>query len=190
MSDRQQEPFAEPNLTGFLLVAHPGMMDPSFRRSIILVSAHSEEDGALGVVLNRPMGRRLSEIEEDFEHTSLGAVPLFYGGPVKPREMILTAWEPTGEPGMFKLFFGISPDQASELQEQNDDLILRGFLGYSGWSSGQLEKELHENAWFVSPLDSAVLSNAGSPDLWRRIITRLKPELAFLADAPEDPSMN
>ena len=190
MAQRRIHHPTEANLTGFLLVAHPGLHDPNFHRSIVLVSAHDQDGGALGVVLNRPTGKRLGEVQGELLGTNLAKVPLFHGGPVNPEEMVLVAWEPLSEVGMFKLFFGISAEKAEEMMASEEHLIVRGYLGYSGWSGGQLEGELSENAWFVSPLDVAALENSQDPNIWRRLLVNLKPELSFLVDTPDDPSLN
>lgn len=178
------------SLSGLLLIAHPALLDPNFRRTIVLISAHDQDDGALGVVLNRPLGKRLAELKPEFEGLAIGDVPLYFGGPVASEEIILAAWKPAGEAGLYKLFFGLTPDRAAEMMQGDVELSLRGYVGYSGWSSGQLEGELNDNAWLVSLVDGTVLAQSNDPGIWRQAITEVRPELSFMASAPENPSVN
>ena len=79
------------------------MMDPNFSRTVVLLSAHSDE-GALGVVLNRPIGKSLGEFGSDFSEGVLSGVPVFTGGPVKEKQIILSAWHAESTLGMFRLY--------------------------------------------------------------------------------------
>lgn len=176
-------------LAGSLLLAHPGLLDPNFRRSIILLSQHSDE-GAMGVIINRPTGKTLSELSGDFALGELADVPVFCGGPVKDKQLILSAWESSDESGVFKLYFGLDPEKAAEMKRTNDELVVRAFLGYSGWTGGQLEGELQQNAWVVAPMDGGLLQESDASDLWRTVIGRISPELRLLAEAPDDPTLN
>lgn len=178
------------NLSGKLLVAHPGLLDPNFVKTVILVSAHSDSDGALGVVINRPTGQTLGDLRDEFRIGPLADVPVYFGGPVNEDQMILAAWRWVPEDGIFRLYFGISPEKAESMLFSEPGIQLRGFAGYSGWSGGQLEGELAENAWIVSPIDGALIDDREGVALWREIVGSHGPELAFLADVPEDPSLN
>ncbi len=183
------EPEENPTLSGTLLIAHPGLLDPNFRRTVVLISAHSGKDGALGVVLNRPMGKTLGDQKAEFTSGPLANVPLYYGGPVNSDEMILAAWNWENDK-VFRLYFGISREKASEMMQSDPGTDLRAFIGYAGWSGGQLESELKQNAWVVCPVEANALAREGGEPLWRHILSRVKPELAFLANTPEDPSRN
>ena len=177
-------------LAGSLLLAHPELKDPNFNKSVVLISAHSTDDGALGVILNRPMGQSLAQFDGKFSYTDLADVPLYVGGPASPAQMILTAWQWHLEQGRFQLHFGINPDKARELISHDPEIELRGFVGYSGWSQGQLEGELEQDSWVVTPVSSDALEDVQGDDLWRTIIREVSPEMRFLADAPDDPSVN
>ena len=109
---RERRTGTKETLTGSLLLAHPAMSDPNFRRSVILMSAHSAE-GAMGVVLNRPMGKRLGELNGEFALGPLAGVALFQGGPVQTEQLLLAAWQ--ARPDGFRLHFGIEPDKAAQL---------------------------------------------------------------------------
>jgi putative transcriptional regulator len=176
------------DLAGQLLLAHPAMRDPNFARTVILMSAHND-DGALGVVLNRPLGKQLGELTGDFALSPLAGVPLYTGGPVQPEQLILAAWQFHEEESAFQLYFGLEPDKATELIGR-PGVTLRGFLGYSGWSKGQLENEMKHQTWFVTPVDGEALGKNDGVALWRTILGSLDPELRLLANEPEDPTVN
>ncbi len=180
----------EISLSGSLLVAHPGLIDKCFKKSVVLVSLHNNEDGAFGVVINRPLGKSLGEYKKDFATGSLADIPLYEGGPVHKDQMILIAWKMGNESNDFKIYFGINPEKAEELREEDPDLVLRGFLGYAGWSSGQIENEVKENAWIVSPIEGGILLKEDGPMLWENILIRISPELKILTDMPDDLSAN
>lgn len=176
------------SLAGQLLLAHPVMKDPNFARAVILMSAH-DANGALGVVLNRPLGRRLVDLSPDFSLGPLAQVPLYGGGPVEKEKLILAGWLWQGSDNGFELHFGLDPERAMALIE-DPRATVRGFLGYSGWGKGQLDNELKQNTWFVAGPADYNLSAEEGPALWRMILGSLDPELKLLADEPDDPSKN
>lgn len=173
-------------MAGSLLLAHPAMKDPNFRRSVVLMSAHNPE-GAMGVVLNRPLGKRLGELSGDFALGPLAAVPLYKGGPVQNEQLVLAAWQ-TRDDG-FRLHFGIEPDKAIQLLDEEGTHV-RGFLGYSGWSAGQLEGEMELNTWIVADVPEDLLTHSQDETLWRTVLGREGAEWRLLAGEPEDPGVN
>lgn len=179
-----------PSLRGQLLIAHPALVDPNFRRSIVLLSEHSVEDGALGIILNRPLGQTLGEVRPVFAQTQLQAVPVFQGGPVGEEDVILVAWRVGQAQQDLRFYFGSTPEKVVELLESDPGYEVRAFLGHAGWSAGQLEGELAESAWLLSPIATECLRVEDLSPLWRRLVLRLSPDLRFLVDAPEDPSVN
>src|SRR4051812_10065158 len=104
---RERRKTTKSNIAGSLLVAHPILKDPNFRRTVVLMSSHTDE-GAMGVVLNRPMGKKLAELNVEFAVGPLADVPIFSGGPVETRQLLLAAWQ-TREDG-FQMHFGIEPE--------------------------------------------------------------------------------
>ena len=121
-------------------MAHPGLTDPNFKRTVILISEHNEER-ALGVVINRPLNKSLGEYMDVFAFGPLAEVPLYSGGPVGQDKLILTAWKWDHDTGIFKLYFGLEPDKAQTLLAEEPDLEIRGFLGYASWGKGQIEED-------------------------------------------------
>jgi len=98
-------------LAGQLLLAHPALRDPNFKRTVILLSAH-DGDGAMGVVLNRPLDKQLGEVNSVFAFGLLAGVPVYAGGPVEPEQLIIVSWQWLETDHAFQLHFGIEPDKA------------------------------------------------------------------------------
>jgi putative transcriptional regulator len=183
---RERRKGTKQSIAGSLLVAHPALKDPNFRHTVILMSAHSAE-GAMGVVVNRPLGQRLGELNGDFALGAMAGVPLYVGGPVQPEQLLLVAWQ-TREDG-FQLHFGIEPDKAGQLLGEGTAEI-RAFRGYAGWSGGQLENELKHNTWIVTEVPGDLLAQPQDDSLWRRVLAGLGDDWRLLADEPDDPARN
>ncbi|ACB76908.1 YqgE/AlgH family protein [Opitutus terrae] len=183
---RESRKISRPSLAGSLLLAHPALRDPNFRRAIVLMSVHNAE-GAMGVVLNRPMGKRLGELNGEFALGSLASVPLFHGGPVQTEQLVLVAWQPQ-EDG-FRLHFGVEPERAMQLAAE-EGTQLRAFLGYSGWGGGQLEAELKQKTWLVADMPAGLLEGPQDAAMWRSVVSSLGEEWRLLAQEPDDLSAN
>ncbi len=174
------------SLAGSLLLAHPALRDPNFRRSVILMSVHNGE-GAMGMVMNRPLGRRLGDLHAEFSLGPLAGVPVFQGGPVQTEQLILAAWQ-TRDDG-FKLHLGIEPDKAVELSRE-EGVHVRAFLGYSGWSAGQLENELKQDTWVVAAVPGDLMSHPQDEALWRTVLGNVSLDWRLRMNEPEDTSLN
>jgi putative transcriptional regulator len=187
MKERRQAQKSR-SLAGQLLLAHPVLRDPGFRRTVVLLSSHNDE-GAMGVVLNRPLGKQMGELNAEFAFSPLAGVPLYYGGPVEQEQLIIVTWHWIPAEQAFQLHFGVEVEKANEMIGL-PGVTMRAFLGYSGWSKGQLEEELKHDAWVVTPVEGDWLIKHDGVPLWRSLITHLDPELKVLADAPDDPTVN
>lgn len=141
----------------------------------------------MGVVLNRPAGRRLAQLSGEFALGPLADVPVYLGGPVEMERLALAAWQSRTDG--FQLHFGIEPDKARELL-QLDGVHLRGFLGYSGWSAGQLEGELARETWVVADVPEDLLDHPQDEALWRQVLGRKGGRWRLLADEPDEPRWN
>lgn len=188
MRERRPPRKSPSSLAGQLLLAHPVLREPSFRRTVILMSAHNEE-GAMGVVLNRPLGRQLGELNAEFALGPLAGVPLYCGGPVQPEQLIIVSWQWLREESAFQLQFGLDPEAAAGLVG-SPGVVIRAFLGYAGWGEGQLENEMKHDTWFVSTVEGELLESSDGDALWRSILGALDPELKLLANEPDDPTVN
>ncbi|MDH4160300.1 MAG: YqgE/AlgH family protein [Actinomycetota bacterium] len=187
----------EASLTGSLLVATPSLVDPSFNRTVVLLVDH-DEDGALGVVLNRPTRVDVSEILPGWQDPASQPGVVFHGGPVGRDSALAIAVlaspvqdgeEPLGFRHVYGLLGLIDLDAPPEILLP-EIRGLRVFAGYAGWGAGQLEDELAEQSWYVVPStpDDVVATSPG--DLWRDVLRRQGGELAMVATYPEDPSLN
>jgi putative transcriptional regulator len=174
------------SLAGSLLLAHPSLVDPNFKRTVVLMSTHGPE-GAMGVVLNRPLGKRLGELKGDFALGPLSATPIFTGGPVQTDQLILAAWQTRAD--AFQLHFGIDPTKAADMLD-DEATRLRAYLGYSGWSAGQLENELKCGTWIVASPPADLFERPMQQALWRSLLRDEGDEWRLLADEPEDAGKN
>jgi putative transcriptional regulator len=166
-------------LTGKLLVALPVLVDPNFDRTVILVLSHSEE-GAVGVVLNRPSTTDLVDPLPDWRNVAAEPAVVFVGGPVQP-EMAIAVGEDDSGVGTIDL----EADPALLTVRR-----VRIFAGYAGWSPGQLEDELAEGAWTVCDGEPDDAFRRDADDLWYTVLRRQTGPINRLAMLPDDLSVN
>jgi putative transcriptional regulator len=176
------------NFTGQLLVAHPNMLDPNFRRTVLFISSHDEDEGAVGVIINRPLDKHVSELVTDPTPEALADVPVFLGGPVATNQLMFAAFDWEGRDSL-SLNQNVALEEAHQLAQQ-DRSAVRAFVGYAGWTAGQLENELRQNAWVLQKPNRAALNPKRLPKLWFEIMRSLGPWFRMLAAAPDDPSLN
>ena len=145
----------------------------------------------MGVILNRPLGKKLHQLDEQFNHFSLGQAEVYDGGPVEREKLIIAAWDWKDSAESFRLYFGIDITKAESLQEENQNIHIACFLGHSGWSPGQLENELEIKSWLVSHLNLQLFEQMHSKsDCWRCAVSGVSDEMRLLANAPEKPWRN
>lgn len=181
------------SLTGRLLVATPALSDPHFDRAVVLVLDH-DDDGSLGVVLNRPTEVDVGEVLEPWQGLADTPDVVFQGGPVALDAALGVAVIPgsRGPLGWRRVHGAIglvdldAPPEvlAAELGS------LRIFAGYAGWGPGQLEEELVEGAWYVVESEPGDVSTPEPKTLWRSVLRRQRNELAMVATYPDDVSLN
>lgn len=176
---------------GILLIAPPLMDDPNFRRTVVLLCEH-DEDGSFGLVLNRPLDLQLEELTDELgSHQDL----LGLGGPVQPNTLHYLhgrATLPEARHVADGVYWG-GDFEAVKLLLQSETLTpaeLRLFLGYAGWSPGQLADEIAAGGWLLAPARQDFVLTADPAALWRTILRRMGGEYALLANFPEDPRMN
>ncbi len=171
------------SLTGKLLIAAPSL-DDFFRRTVVLMVEHNEQ-GAFGVVLNRPSEASVSEVVPSLAPFASTDDYVRIGGPVGTDTAVALGRfdDPTDSAGIVVGDLGvIDPDAAGDLRE------LRVYAGHSGWGPGQLESEIEQDAWFLEPASPEDPFRGG--DLWAYLLGRRGGEYSLLARMPEDPSMN
>jgi putative transcriptional regulator len=182
--------------SGSALIAAPGLRDPNFHRTVVLIIEH-QPAGTVGVVLNRPSEVPVRDVLPSW--SPLATVPraLYVGGPMQQRAALCVAALPAGvdaehTEGMIK----VRGSLALVDLDADPELIaprlrgLRVFAGYAGWSAGQLAAEINRGDWVVVPaLPEDVLAPPGT-DLWSRMLRRQGLPLALLATFPADPILN
>src|SRR2546421_6665361 len=117
------------SLAGSLLVAHPNMVDPNFRRTVLFVSEHEPNEGALGVIINRPLDRPVTELVSDTPPAGLADVPVFLGGPVGKNQLMFAAFEWKKGAGL-KLNHNVAFDEPSDPHGHKNLLTVCAFIGY------------------------------------------------------------
>lgn len=174
------------SLSGYFLLASPSLMDPHFRRTILLLSHHSKKDGAVGIVLNRPLNLRVRDIASEELAPHLREIPLFYGGPVGADQPVLIGlrWQEKAGIEMRNFLSGKDPVPTEWLSG------LRMFVGHAGWSPGQLESEIEQQSWIILPPAREFLDSENPDSLWKHLLSEMDPMLKLLSDCPDDPSRN
>lgn len=167
------------DLTGQLLVSMPAMEDPNFFKTVSLVCSHSS-DGAIALVLNRPLELRLPELAQHIEietHTSTPDTLVRQGGPVALDQLFMLCHPdeieddhlPINPVYCLSTSATVFEKMAAGLLHQNFML----FLGYAGWDSGQLEDEIRRNVWLNTPFDAEMLTNTALSDLWQTTVDNM-----------------
>ena len=177
------------SFAGSLLVAHPDMLDPNFRRTVLFISEHEPNEGALGVVINRPLDRQVADLVSEMPPAGLADVPVFLGGPVGKNQLMFAAFEWKKGKGV-KLSQKVASQQASAAAGNKEPMTLCAFVGYAGWGAGQLENEVKQKAWLIQKANPSLLRVERLANLWFDIMRGLGPWYRMLAAAPDDPSLN
>lgn len=178
------------SLRGQLLISSGGLYDPNFRHTVVLVGEHNA-DGALGVVLNRPLDVTVAEAVPPLGHFVAPDDVLYEGGPVQPTAPIMLAEFDEAERADIPVFGSVG-----FLIGDVDDEILphirraRIYAGYSGWAPGQLEAEMIEDSWIVDPAREEDVFTEVPELLWSRVLQRKGPEYHRMSKMPYDPTMN
>ena len=179
-------------LRGKLLIATPSILDdPSFNRSIILLTEHSE-DSSLGFILNRKSQFQIKDLLPDIDCD----FPVYNGGPVENDNIYFIHNVPHLIPNSIEvtdgIFWGGSFSQLKELLNRKalDQGQIRFFLGYAGWSPDQLENELEENAWLVRQNTYSNILDIKTEELWKNNLLSFGRKYTIWANAPSDPKLN
>jgi len=179
------------SLKGKLLLASPTLLDPNFARTVVLVAEHTD-DGAMGLVLNRPAEATVAEAAPELEELVDAAEPLFVGGPVQPTSVIVLAAfaNPTAAGLLISDDVGLLSAQADFADSVAATHRARVFAGHAGWGPGQLDDELEREDWIVQTPRPEELFAAEPEDLWSDVLTRMGGQFALVARMPDDPSLN
>jgi putative transcriptional regulator len=177
------------SLQGSLLVSSPALIDPNFRKTVVLI-AHHDDEGAMGLVLSRPSEIAAMDAVPALEGLPGSADPVFVGGPVQPEAFMVLAEFDNVDQAAAPIFgaVGFMPAEA-----EPDELAIkrfRLFSGYAGWGAGQLEAELQEPSWIVVPAEPDDAFADDPDELWRTVLHRKGGPFELMADMPFDPGLN
>lgn len=173
---------------GRLLVAEPYLMDPNFKRSVVLTTGHSDEEGTVGFILNKPLNIDVENLLNEFPEFE---AEVYYGGPVATETIhfihrmgnILDGSQPIGK-GLYwggdyeKLKFLIT----SQLIKPRD---IRFYVGYAGWDYGQLKVEMEMRNWFVAEFDPNYIFRSKPKSLWKEVLQNKGDRYSVIAQMPE-----
>lgn len=179
---------SSPSLSGRLLLASPAMRDPNFARCVVFMAAHNTKDGAFGYILNRPLEQSVADLLPDQNLGALGDVPVFMGGPVATDKLAFAALHWNKRRRTLRCQTHLSVADALHALSMGHEV--RGFVGYSGWSGGQLENELELRSWITTKARPLVLTAEPPTQMWGAILEDMGPVYKVMAGMPEDVGLN
>lgn len=178
--------------SGILLIADPFLKDPNFLRTVVLLCEHNPE-GSFGFVINRVYENTLDELVPELEGYKL---PVYYGGPVQLNTIHLLHQIPDKVPGgqeiLKGIYWGGDFDAVVEMIKNGDPDIkrIRFYLGYSGWSEGQLDEEMTEKTWLTVKGNSRIVFHADPKEIWKDSLKLLGGDYEMMVNFPIDPQLN
>ena len=162
---------------GVFLIAKPGLADPNFNETVVLVT-QTQDSSTVGVIVNRPTDLKLTQFLADGFETGKYADAVFFGGPVM-RQALVTVFQSDAPPQapafhvLRKLYMSLHPDNLKELLASGDRRY-RVYSGFSGWAPRQLESEFEREGWFVLPADEEMVLRKDTSGLWRELLERVQ----------------
>ena len=184
---------AEQSYKGSLILADPSLREATFFRSVLLLTEHSRATGAFGYILNRPIGKRVGDLlGKDVlpgeVRRAIGDTPVFMGGPVSTEHLTFSALGWSEDDGRLQYATHLSAQEA--VMHQMEGFQIRAFVGYSGWSEGQLEGEFAQKAWIAHRPDKTIIDPGKTDHLWQDLLRELSPWHKLVADEPDNPWLN
>jgi putative transcriptional regulator len=178
---------------GQLLLSEPFMLDENFRRTVVLVCEHNNLNGTVGLIINKPINLRLNDVVEDFPPFK---AKIYLGGPVGTDTLQFLHGLGDEIEGSVKisdhLYWGGNFEQLKMLFKagkisQND---VRFYLGYSGWSFGQLDQELQDNSWIITSATYQLIFQVPVESLWKEAMKNMGGIYDTMSKYPENPILN
>ncbi|HLX33590.1 MAG TPA: YqgE/AlgH family protein [Gaiellaceae bacterium] len=178
------------SLRGHLLVASPSLLDPNFRRTVVLVTEHNEE-GAAGLVLNRPSPVAVAAAVPQLEPLVEDGEQVWVGGPVQPEAVLVLGEFLDPDAAAVPLFDSLGFPSLEEPEEILPATTRRRvFAGYAGWGVGQLEVEVANEDWILEPAQTDDAFTEEPDELWRHVLRRKGGIYELVARMPEEPGLN
>lgn len=178
---------------GQLLLSEPFMLDENFRRTVVLICEHTIENGTVGLVINRPVNLKFNDVVDDFPAFNS---KFYLGGPVGTDTLQFVHRLGNRIDDSLQLtenlFWGGNFEQVKTMiasgEIKPDDI--RFFLGYSGWSPGQVEQEMLDNSWIITRATSDLIFKTPTAALWRTVMKNMGGVYDTMAGYPENPTFN
>lgn len=177
---------------GCVLLSEPFLADPNFKRTAVLLAAHNDT-GSFGFVINRLLNLRTSELIPNLLNVNF---PVFYGGPVenntihfihKNHQYITGAQQITNN-----IYWGGNLDEVNDITSNNAQAVndFKFFLGYSGWAENQLSDEMMMKSWWITKAYTEFIFSDDLDEMWKNFVKKLGPDFSYLANAPDDFTLN
>jgi putative transcriptional regulator len=177
---------------GTLLIAEPFLKDPNFSRTVVFICDHQDE-GTFGFVLNRTYGHNLDDLMNNVGDLK---IPVFYGGPVQLDTIHFLHQYPDKIMGSYEVLNGIywggDFEEAIELLKRGeiDKSRIRFYIGYSGWSEGQLMEELNQKTWLTAEATRKIVFHGKAEEIWKEAVKDLGGDYTLMINFPTDPQLN
>ncbi len=177
---------------GTLLIANPFLKDPNFSRTVIFLCENMKE-GTFGFVLNKQFSKTLDELIPDLE---MPAFPVYSGGPVQPDSLHFLHQYPDLISGGVEVFDGVywgGNFESLQIHLRNNDISsdkIRFFIGYSGWTEGQLDMEMKEDSWITVKATRKLIFETSATETWKESLNVLGGDYKMMANYPIDPQLN
>ncbi|TAL49607.1 MAG: YqgE/AlgH family protein [Chitinophagaceae bacterium] len=177
---------------GILLISDPFLKDPNFMRTVVFLCEHQEQ-GSFGFVLNRKYENTIDELIPELEGHK---IPVYYGGPVQMDTIHFLHQYPDEIPGGLEVikgvFWGGEFEKVVEMikNEQIEQSKIRFYIGYSGWSIGQLDDELKEKSWLTVRATRKLIFHRKFEEIWKDSLKHLGGDYEMMINFPIDPQLN
>lgn len=177
---------------GVLLIADPFLKDPNFKRTVVFLCEHQDE-GSFGFVVNRRYEYKLADLVSGVDDLE---IPVFYGGPVQIDTVHFLHQDPDRIPGGFKvvddIYWGGDFETAIALIRAGELNIekIRFYIGYSGWSKGQLGEEMREKTWLTVEATRKLIFQEDSNEIWKLALREMGGDYEMMSNYPIDPQLN
>lgn len=176
-----------------MLIAEPFLKDPNFSRTVVFICDHHDQ-GSFGFVLNRSYDHTLDELMNDVDEEL--KIPVFYGGPVQMDTIHFLHQYPDKIVGSYEILNGIywggDFETAIQLIKSGEiDLAhIRFFIGYSGWSEGQLAAEMDQKSWLTTEATKKLVFHDNVDEIWKDAVISLGEDYSIMINFPTDPQLN
>ena len=180
------------SLKGQLLLDGGSLQGSSFHRSVVIICQHDDQ-GAFGLVINRPAGTIVGEALPGEVPEILKQQPLFLGGPVQPQALSYLVSEPALTPSNVFPDLSLGHELADLFALSREGSLTRRFLvfaGYSGWAPGQLDEEIRRGSWLRHPASLNLVFDPAPQHLWKRIMSRKGWQNRLISEGPDNPALN